>query len=61
MLQFIVLGQIPGTQTYVDLTSILNILGSVIIARLMYALFRRAIRRAFTKRVQFIQLELITL
>lgn len=61
MLQFIVLGQIPGTHLQVDITLIINILGGMLLTRLVYALLRRSIRRMFDKKVRFLQLELISL
>ncbi len=61
VLQFIVLGQIPGTQTYVDLTLIINILGGIVIVCMLYVLFRRAIRRALDYKFKFIQLQLFSL
>jgi hypothetical protein len=61
MLQFIVLGQIPGTHLQVDFTLLVNIFGALMCGYLGYVLLRRALRRYFEKKFSFIRLELISL
>ena len=61
VLQFIVLGEIPGTQTYIDFTILLNVVLSILGIILLLVLARRAIRRYFDRKFSLIRLELISL
>jgi hypothetical protein len=61
VLQFIVLGEIPGTNTQIDFTLLLNIFLGLIGSVLLLVLARRAMRRYMQKKVAFIRLELISL
>ena len=61
VLEFMVLGQVPGTHLYVDITLLINAFGGLLLVRLLYALLSRTIRRMFDKKVRFIQLELMSL
>jgi len=61
MLQFIVLGEIPGTHTYFDLTLLLNVVLGMLGFVLVTALVRRSIQRYFDRKFNVIRLELISL
>ncbi len=61
MLNFIVLGQIPGTGTQLDFSMLINVAGTLGVAFLLYVLVKRYFHRAKDALIEFLSLEMISL
>lgn len=61
MLEFLVLGKIPGTDLVLTIGAIINILGLLTVTTLLYFLFRTRVTRLVYDLQELMTIELISL